>query len=269
MSKMYEAIQYAYAEKQLKSQDGSTPILFKKQGSDKTTNLHSPILRSIPKTIPRVHRELESQRMGSEMIQLKQWIETLLPDPSRNILQFISAHRKEGTSTILGEFAKVLESQYNKSVLLMDVDGQNLDQHDAFGIQPKRSLGSIVKEGGNIESAFTLVKNSKISLCILSDMHHQSFNSSGLLKEAHFIWEHIRKQFDFILIDSPPSQTSIDGLAISSTVDGVIIVVEAEKSRSPVIQSLKSKIVKSGGNILGIVFNKQRYYIPPSIYKML
>ena len=72
-----------------------------------------------------------------------------------------------------------------------------------------------------------------------------------------------------ILVDSPPATTSTDGLAISSKVDGVVLVVEAEKTRWPVAETVRDRIKSSGGNILGIVLNKRRYYIPEWIYKKL
>jgi len=52
-------------------------------------------------------------------------------------------------------------------------------------------------------------------------------------------------------------------------VDGVVVVVEAEKTRWQVVENLKQKIENRGGNILGIVFNKRRFYIPDSIYRKL
>jgi len=36
-----------------------------------------------------------------------------------------------------------------------------------------------------------------------------------------------------------------------------------------VAENLKTKILNSGGNILGLVFNKRRYYIPGFLYKRL
>ena len=60
-----------------------------------------------------------------------------------------------------------------------------------------------------------------------------------------------------------------DGPALVSQVDGVILVVEAEKTRWQVALSAKEKIIKSGGTILGTVFNKRKYYIPEYIYKYL
>jgi protein-tyrosine kinase len=62
---------------------------------------------------------------------------------------------------------------------------------------------------------------------------------------------------------------SPDGIAIARRVDGVVLVLEAEKTRGPVAENLKERIQKNGGNLLGIIFNKRRHYIPEFLYKRL
>jgi Mrp family chromosome partitioning ATPase len=74
-----------------------------------------------------------------------------------------------------------------------------------------------------------------------------------------------RTRFDLILIDSPPLGISSDSLALVRKADGVILVIEAEKTRC-IVQNLRDSVI-SMGNILGVVFNKQRYYVPGWIYK--
>jgi protein-tyrosine kinase len=82
-------------------------------------------------------------------------------------------------------------------------------------------------------------------------------------------WEPLRGRFDLIVVDAPPATTFPDGPGLASQVDGVILVVEAEKTRWQVALSVKEKIQKSGGNVLGIVFNKRKYYIPERIYRYI
>ena len=82
-------------------------------------------------------------------------------------------------------------------------------------------------------------------------------------------WEPLKERFDLIIVDSPPVMLFPDGPAIVSKVDGVILVIEAEKTRWQVALNVKEKIIKSGGTILGTVFNKRKYYIPEYLYKYL
>ena len=81
--------------------------------------------------------------------------------------------------------------------------------------------------------------------------------------------EELKNKYDFILIDSLPAITSPDSIAISRYTDGVVLVVEAERTRRQVVENVKNKIARNGGNIIGIVFNKRKFYIPQSVYRRL
>jgi protein-tyrosine kinase len=35
------------------------------------------------------------------------------------------------------------------------------------------------------------------------------------------------------------------------------------------VEKVKEEIIQHGGNLLGVIFNKRRYYIPHFIYKRL
>jgi len=72
-----------------------------------------------------------------------------------------------------------------------------------------------------------------------------------------------------ILVDSPPATTSPEGFALMRKADGVVLVVEADKTRWPVVESVKERILQHGGNVLGLVLNKRRYHIPEFVYRRL
>jgi protein-tyrosine kinase len=58
-------------------------------------------------------------------------------------------------------------------------------------------------------------------------------------------------------------------LNLCSRVDGVVMVVEAESTAAPVVRNVRDHILHAGGNLLGVVFNKQRHYIPNWLYARL
>ena len=247
MSKVYEALQHAYAVRQ-----------------EIVTTL--PIER--PRSQPVVLSNLPPLRMEREMIQLQQRLADLLPDPELNILQFISSRSQEGVSTIVQEFARVLVEKYGKSVLLVDGDSEKIAQHHYLGIPPKMSLKQIMSNGGNLKQAITPVIHSQLFLALLSGDSPETVQP-GVATRKRDLWGNIREQFDMIVIDAAPIDTSDEGLELCAAVDGVVMVIEAEKTRSQVISHLKDRIVHSGGNLVGMVFNKQRYYIPEWVYKRL
>jgi Mrp family chromosome partitioning ATPase len=79
----------------------------------------------------------------------------------------------------------------------------------------------------------------------------------------------LRVSFDNILIDCGPLHQSSDAAVLASNVDGVVIVVEAGRSRRDQIVNAQRTIEQAGGKFLGFVLNKRRYPVPEWLYRRL
>ena len=79
----------------------------------------------------------------------------------------------------------------------------------------------------------------------------------------------LRVSFDNILIDCGPLHDSADAAVLASSVDGVVIVVEAARSRRDQIVNAQRTIEQAGGKFLGFVLNKRRYPVPEWLYRRL
>ncbi|MFB3926924.1 MAG: CpsD/CapB family tyrosine-protein kinase [Syntrophales bacterium] len=201
-----------------------------------------------------------------EMIGLYHSIETLLPGYERKSIQFIGSREGEGTSTIVRELALVAASKKSRTVLLVDEDRKNPKQHTYFGTTAEYSWENTIREGIPIEQAVYRTFSPNLFVTLVSrnaGFEAHSINPSMLTD----LWERLTEAFDYILVDSPPMPSSPDSLVLSRMVDGIILVIEAEKTRWPVVECVKEKIVNCRGNILGVVLNKRKYHIPDYIYR--
>jgi len=79
----------------------------------------------------------------------------------------------------------------------------------------------------------------------------------------------LRVSFDNILIDCRPLKYSADAAVLASSADGVIVVVEAGRTRREEIVNAQRTIDVAGGKLLGFVLNKRRYPVPEWLYKRL
>lgn len=79
----------------------------------------------------------------------------------------------------------------------------------------------------------------------------------------------LRVAFDNILIDCRSLRSSSDAAVLGSSVDGVVIVVEAGQARRDEILNAQRTIESAGGNFLGFVLNKRRYPVPEWLYRRL
>jgi len=231
--------------------------------------------RMMEKTIPKLPQtndptllpSVVEMDMEDEMISLYQNIESRLPDLDRKVILFLSAKEGEGTSTIVREFARVAAKKMGKLVFLLDSNRNTPHKCLFLHITPECGWEEIARDDADpaINSNRGEMDVETRPDNVLYGDGQLNFYSTEILD----FWESLRKKYHLVLIDSAAASRSPEGIELSRRVDGVVLVVEAEKTRWQVVENLKNKIENNGGNILGIVFNKRRYYIPESIYRKL
>jgi len=79
----------------------------------------------------------------------------------------------------------------------------------------------------------------------------------------------LRPQFDFIVIDGPPVNRYADVSVLAPAVDGVIMVVEADRTPLADAETATRELGKVGARILGVVLNRRRSYIPAFLESLL
>lgn len=79
----------------------------------------------------------------------------------------------------------------------------------------------------------------------------------------------LKRSFSHILVDCPALKSSSDALIIAPMVDGVVLVVEADRTTKEQVTWAQRTIEKANGKLLGVVLNKRRYPIPELIHRWL
>jgi protein-tyrosine kinase len=75
--------------------------------------------------------------------------------------------------------------------------------------------------------------------------------------------------FKLVIVDIPPP-TEFDGsICLAGQMDGVVLVIEAERVDSRVALKMKRQLDAANANVLGVVFNKRREYVPNWLYGLL
>jgi len=76
-------------------------------------------------------------------------------------------------------------------------------------------------------------------------------------------------QFDFVIIDLPPVNRYADTAILAPKVDGVILVVEADRTPVAEAESAKKSLDRVGARIFGVVLNRRRSYVPATLQALL
>ncbi|MDH3771205.1 MAG: CpsD/CapB family tyrosine-protein kinase [Nitrospirota bacterium] len=252
MSKIYDALQIAHGEQ----------LAATKEVSDEPITSSPPPLTGYSQSVlPRFYEE-------SDLLALAQNIAARLPNPDQNVIQFMGSRMGEGTSTLIREFALIAAKHSNKPVLLIEADFNKPSQNQAFGIETKPPLEHVLQEGKPLDGVISQVEESNLFLASLSSKVQRSLTDRSFFGSTD-MWKTAREQFSLILIDSSPATVTADSLSLCETVNGIVLVLQAEKTRSAVAREVKRQILMREGNLLGIVFTKRKFYIPKFIYKFL
>ena len=78
-----------------------------------------------------------------------------------------------------------------------------------------------------------------------------------------------RASFEYVLLDCPSTGAGSEATGFAQHVDGIILVVEANRTKSQQVKLTEHQLQMAGGNILGYVLNKRRYLVPEWIYRRL
>lgn len=91
--------------------------------------------------------------------------------------------------------------------------------------------------------------------------------ASGADDERRRWLQDAAERFDLTVFDLPPVSDS--ALRLAPLVDGVLLVVEAERVRSEVAAWAAEQLRAARTNVVGVVLNKQRQHVPDWLYRRL
>jgi Mrp family chromosome partitioning ATPase len=221
----------------------------------------------IPESPVASFRPLRS-KSEMEMLGLYQAINAALGKKRTRIVEFLGTQPGEGASTIALDLARIAAKNPAESVLLLDLNPRpgTDDVTEDFALD--RHLGEAIAPTSALGGEFTRMEHENLTVTTVSP---GSGTSVAILNmsDNEDLWHRFGGEFTLILIDAPPVNLSPIGFALIERVDGVVMVIREERTKWPAAVSMKEKIVREGGKIIGAVYNDQRSYIPKWLNKYL
>ncbi len=74
--------------------------------------------------------------------------------------------------------------------------------------------------------------------------------------------DQLRAEFQYILFDCPALRESGDALGIAPLVDGLLLIIEADRTTKADIFQAERQIETAGGHLYGSILNKRKYLVP-------
>lgn len=191
----------------------------------------------------------------------------LFENDESKVVCLTSSNASEGKSWVTANIA-ISCAQYGKKVLVIDADLRKGRQHRIFKKSNRTGLSDLLKNlRGNltendvskIEEELTVkIQDTEIQNVYLLTSGPIPFNPSELLGTANiqFLLELLKKEFDLIIIDTPPASIITDALIFANKVDYMFIVAASRKTKKELLLNTKKAIESVGGKIPGIILNQ-------------
>lgn len=179
-----------------------------------------------------------------------------------------SCNKCEGASTIAVNLSGIFAQESTGETLVIDANLRNSSLEKVYGVKKAPGLTDIVVEEVDIVAAIstTKIKNLKVLTAGNPVSNPTSVLNSEKLSN---LLDNLKKSFKYIIIDSAPIMPFSDSVYLSSKVDIILLVIEAERTRWEIIQEAIQKLSLDENKVLGTVLNKKKSHIPSVIYKRL
>jgi polysaccharide biosynthesis transport protein len=170
------------------------------------------------------------------------------------VILVTSASPQEGKTTVSANSALVL-AQRGSRVLLVDADLRRPGIGKLFGFPSDgRGLSSLISGVHKIEDV--VVPSQVPNLWILPagriPPDPVELLGSHVMKGYIARW---RKEFDHIIIDTPPCLSVTDAVVLSPEVDRVILVARSGKTTTPALRRACDLLLQVNARVMGIVLN--------------
>lgn len=245
------------------SGSGGVPPSSPKSGSEK----RAPVVAGVPLggIIPR--KLVDDQHLvvafkpGSPVAERYRRLRLKLDGPGpdgapRQVIVMTSAIPEEGKTTTALNLALAMAEDRDRRTLLVDADLRRPSVTRYITPQPTLGLSEVLSGTAPLDHVLVEIKASKLTVLPAGA---PSMNPLELLQSDYLggVIAELRRRFDRIVIDTPPTVPFTDAAVLNAVSDGALLVVRARKTTRPLIERARQSLAH--GVLLGVVLNDVKF----------
>ena len=216
-------------------------------------------------------------RAAESLRALRGNIEFVSLGSENRILMVVSAQKGEGKSLVIANLATSLTLS-GKKVVLIDADMRRPRVHSLFSVRNTKGVSSVVAGIATLEDSLqsvTPLNTTKVRIGGNGDGPKPTDDNYG---DQARLWlltsgpippnpgEMVASQrfkdivaalsamsFDYILVDSPAFMSVGDATALATSVDGILLLVNMNKTRRPILEEAKDFLALLPAPRLGVI----------------
>ena len=165
---------------------------------------------------------------------------------------------EEGKTTVVSNIAIAL-AEINRPVLVIDADMRKPRMHEIFDIPNTWGLSDLLAGRNSLNGCprEAFARETEIPDLYVLPSGPGARSISNLLHSPRTpeLLERVRKEFDTVLIDTPPMMQIADARVLGQIADAVILVVRAGQTTRDTAKTAAARFDEDGTPVLGTVLN--------------
>jgi len=171
----------------------------------------------------------------------------------RRVVLVTSPASMEGCTTVASHLALSL-SRAGRRTLLIDGDLRQPTLHKLFGMPVEDGLSEMLRSEIEVSDAIRPTNTKGLWLLTAGQCDMEAIHALAA-DQLQPVFEDLRAEFDFIIIDGAPVLSLSDSLSIGQYVDGAILTVLRDHSEIPQIHKASELLKSMGIDVIGSVVN--------------
>ncbi|RIK74138.1 MAG: hypothetical protein DCC67_16970, partial [Planctomycetota bacterium] len=181
---------------------------------------------------------------------------TLMHDSTsapRQVVMVTSSASQEGATVAASSLALSL-ARAGRRTLLVDADLRSPSLHRLFGVPVEDGFCEVLRSEIDLADAIRPTNNEGLYLLTAGVCSHDAIYALAT-DQPQAIFEKLRDQFDFVVIDAPPVLGISDTLSLGQYVDGAILTVLRDHSEIRRVHKAIEQLRNMGIRLIGSVVN--------------
>jgi capsular exopolysaccharide synthesis family protein len=162
----------------------------------------------------------------------------------------------EGKTTTCANLGVALV-QAGKSVLVLDCDFRNPSLHTIFGFPNLFGIVDVVAGERSVQDVW----HEPVEGLKVVSASPESIDPTRFLRSERFakVLADVRGKYDHVLLSAPPVGLVSDPAILAAQSDGVLLVLDAQKTRKVAVQQSVRRLEAVGANVIGTVLSNFRF----------
>jgi len=179
-----------------------------------------------------------------------------------------STHSEGKTITAINLAITLAHDLGKKKILLVDADLRRARMSKYLGINSEAGLADLISNGTDASDVLLNIGVDNLTILPAGKVPHNPAELLGSTKMRSIITM-LKSKYDYIIFDTPPIIPVTDAGLLGAQTDGVIMVIQANRTQKGVVRHGENLLKQAHAKILGYILTNIQYHIPAYIYRYL